>query len=125
MIQKRFAKDVRKRKNRVLLNPARSAGAKNMEYHNKNKEKNNERRMNHYWNNRDQAREYARKYKQEHREEINAKARERRAKNYEEEYAKIKWMTCPVCNNYPIQSNNYKRHLGTALHQENLKKIEG
>ena len=37
---------------------------------------------------------------------------------------KQKWMTCPVCKNYPIQSQNYKRHLGTALHSENLKKME-
>ena len=92
--------------------------------HQKNKERNNARRMEHYWNNREHAREYARKYKQEHREEINAKKREYRAKNYEQEYAKIKWMTCPVCNNYPIQSQNYKRHLTTALHRENLEKSE-
>ena len=58
--------------------------AKNREYHKKNKEKINARRTNHYWNNREHAREYA-KNKQEHREEINAKARERRAKNCEEE----------------------------------------
>ena len=82
---KEICKGCKKEKEPSAFKSCEKCRAKNMEYHNKNKEKNNERRMNHYWNNREQAREYARKYKQEHREEINAKARERRAKKNEED----------------------------------------
>ena len=39
-----------------------------------------------------------------------------------EHFEKTKWMTCPVCNDYPIQSINFKRHTQTIKHQENLKK---
>ena len=39
-----------------------------------------------------------------------------------EHFEKTKWMTCPVCNDYPIQSIKYKRHTQTIKHQENLKK---
>ena len=92
--------------------------------HQKNKEKFNARRRDYYYNHIEEAKEYNKKYKEEHREEMNARRRKHRAENIEQVNTKIKWMTCPVCNDYPIQSKNYKRHLGTALHQENLKKLE-
>ena len=39
-----------------------------------------------------------------------------------EHFEKTKWMTCPVCNDYPTQSIKFKRHTQTIKHQENLKK---
>ena len=84
MIQKKFVKDVRKRKNRALLKPVRSAVLKTGSIITRTKKRlMKEGRtitgiigstLGNMQNN-----------KQEHREEINAKARERRAKNYEEE----------------------------------------
>ena len=91
-------------------------------YHQKNKEKNNARRMEHYIQNREHALEYARQYGKENRAKINERRRIHRAENIETVNAKIKWMKCPVCDNYEIQSKNYKRHTLTGLHQENLKK---
>ena len=45
-------------------------------------------------------------------------------KDDKEEFEKIKWMKCPVCDDYDIQLKNYKRHTTTMKHQENLKKKE-
>ena len=90
--------------------------------HQKNKEKYYEQRRDHYYNHIEEAREYAKNYGREHREEINARRRKHRAENSDKNIAKIRWMKCPVCDNYEIQSSNYKRHTQTIMHQENLKK---
>ena len=43
-------------------------------------------------------------------------------KDDKEEFEKIKWMKCPVCDDYDIQLKNYKRHTTTMKHQDNFKK---
>ena len=43
-------------------------------------------------------------------------------KDDREFFEKTKWMTCPICNDFPIQNIKYKRHTQTTKHQENLKK---
>ena len=88
--------------------------------HQKNKEKYNERRREYYYNHIEEAKEYARNYGRTHREEINERRRNHRAENIEHVNAKIKWMTCPVCDDYEIQCKNYKRHTQTTKHLENL-----
>ena len=90
--------------------------------HQKNKEKYNERRRDYYYNHIVEAKEYARNCGRTHREEINERRRNHRAENIEQVNAKIKWMTCPVCDDYEIQCKNYKRHTQTTKHLENLKK---
>ena len=83
--------------------------------HQKNKEKQNERRRDYYYNHIEEAKEYA-------RNERRRNHRCHRAENIEQVNAKIKWMTCPVCDDYEIQCKNYKRHARTTKHLENLKK---
>ena len=75
--------------------------------HQKNKEIHNERRREYYYNHIEEAKEYARNYGRTHREEINERRRNHRAENIEQVNAKIKWMTCPVCDDYEIQCKNY------------------
>ena len=49
---------------------------------------------------------------------MNARRRKHRAENIEQVNTKIKWMTCPVCNDYPIQSKNYKAFGDSATSRE-------
>ena len=123
VMNKQICKGCSKEKEESKFKTCEKCREKNKNQHYKNKEKNNERRRNHYYENREHALEYAKAYNEEHREEINERRRKHRVNNIETVNAKIKWMTCPVCNNYEIKCSNYKRHTQTILHQENLKQL--